>query len=101
MSKPDVMVFPLEEHNFNKAKSNIAAIEILYGGGICLSPQGLPEFAGTSLQFTKENIHGLMEQIMGNEVLFTEVHNRQCERSKEYQVLSVTNKQRLELIKNL
>jgi hypothetical protein len=37
-------VFPLLKNDFNLAKSNIFAIEMLAAGGVVLAPIGIPEY---------------------------------------------------------
>ena len=43
--KPNFFVFPLEENDFNKCKSNIAAIEATMAGAVIIAPSYMPEFA--------------------------------------------------------
>jgi hypothetical protein len=43
---PTFMIVPLENNAFNKAKSNISAIEAtMYAGAVCIYPSYLPEFS--------------------------------------------------------
>lgn len=43
---PQYFIFPLEDNDFNRCKSNIAAIEATQAGAVCICPAYLPEFAG-------------------------------------------------------
>lgn len=42
---PHFFLFPLENNDFNRCKSNIAAIEATQAGAICIAPSYMPEFA--------------------------------------------------------
>lgn len=41
---PHFFIFPLENNEFNRCKSNIAAIEATQAGAICIAPSYMPEF---------------------------------------------------------
>jgi hypothetical protein len=43
--KPNFFVFPLEDNEFNRCKSNIAAIEATMAGAVIIAPSYMPEFA--------------------------------------------------------
>ena len=42
---PTFFIVPLEDNDFNRAKSNIAALEATDAGAVCIYPSYMPEFA--------------------------------------------------------
>lgn len=96
---PTFLVFPIEDSEFNRAKSNIAAIEALYSGAICIVPEGFREFAGTSVSAKKgefvETINAILDSDMKS------IRRNQLEKIQKDQVLSVTNEIRYKLITEL
>jgi hypothetical protein len=98
---PRIVLFPLDNIDFNKAKSNICALETIYAGGVCMVPEGFSEFTGTTIQFTKEDFRQLFDSLTKDDEAFLSVHQRHWETMLKDQILSKTNLKRLDLIKNL
>lgn len=96
---PTFVVVPLENTEFNQAKSNIAAIEALFSGAICIVPTGFSEFANTSVNSEKGEFVETIEVIISSD--FHSIRKNQLEQIKKDQVLSVTNEIRYKLIKEL
>lgn len=96
-----ITVFPLEDNLFNQAKSNICALETLYAGGICFVPEGFAEFTGTALTFNENNLLELIDSVLSDKEKFIKLHNALWENVCKSQLLSITNKKRLELILSL
>jgi len=96
-----ITIFPLEDIPFNQAKSNICALETLYAGGICLVPEGFAEFDGTAVRFNENTLLETIEDLLTDPEKFEEIHNHQWQKVCQTQLLSITNKKRLELILQL
>lgn len=50
-TRASIVICPLVDDQFNRAKSNIAALEALYAGALPIVPDYLPEFAGLGLTY--------------------------------------------------
>lgn len=98
---PHLSLFPLEHTEFNQSKSNICALETLYAGGICMVPEGFPEFTGTALQFNSVNIEELIKRVLSDPETFMRLHNAHWNKVLSDQILSKTNAQRIQLIEAL
>jgi hypothetical protein len=92
---PAFMVFPLQQNKFNRAKSNISALEALYSGGICIVPEGFEEFADTAV--LSNDFVGTIFSLTNKET-FEKVLKVKVENMLATQILSVTNEQRYEIL---
>lgn len=94
---PAFLIYPLEDNAFNQAKSNIASLEALYSGGICIAPEGFEEFKDTSI--LSSNFKESVEMLMDAET-FAKVRAMKVQNMLDKQVLSKTNKDRYTLLKH-
>lgn len=97
-----VLYAPLHDSIFNRCKSNIAWIEAMYFGGVCIAPD-FPEWRRPgALNYTSvESFYEIFRAVKAGEVNI----KAECEKGWEYiadnLLLSHVNKLREELIKSL
>lgn len=98
-----IQLVPLVNIDFNKAKSNIAWIEGIYSGAICISPSYLDEFKRPGvLQYnTKEEFKSIMKDCIDNKIDMGKIYKEGYEYIKENLLLSKINHLRKDVINNL
>ena len=99
--KPSIFIHPLEDNQFNRAKSNIAFIEATFAGACPVMPD-LPEFKPCIDSYTtKQNFSHLMDVTMNNH----DFRESSFQTNKKYIIenlmLSEINKKRIDVIKFL
>lgn len=94
---PAFMIYPLVDNPFNKAKSNISALEAIYSGAICIVPYGFEEFNGTAI--LSSNFIEAIEMLSDVDT-FKSVRELHVKKMFEDQVLSKTNEKRYKILKH-
>lgn len=99
---PTYMVIPLEDNAFNRAKSNIAAIEAyMYAGAIPVYPSYLPEFAKMpGIPYDNpQHLKGVFEELSATKpALLADVHKAGVEYVRNVLPLSLVNDAREQVI---
>lgn len=99
----DIMIVPLAFNDFNRCKSNIAAIEGALIGAACLAPN-MPEWQipGITLYEDAKDFEGKLNQMISlGKPRLLELARKTFEWILEYRTLDKMNNTRLEIIKSL
>lgn len=97
-------VFPLENNDFNKAKSNICWLECTMAGMTGIVPKYMPEFEKIpAIKFTDspESLYSLFNRAAKREFPRKEIYEKSCALIEEKYLLSHANQLRLEIINSL
>ena len=97
-----VMVFPLIDNDFNRAKSSNALLEATYGGSVCIAPD-LPEFnkPGCLCYKDPQKFAYYVEKCMQSKSFREENYEKAYKYINENLLLSKINRKRLDVIKEL
>lgn len=98
-----IQLVPLIDIDFNKAKSNIAWIEGIYSGAICISPSYLDEFnrPGVLQYKDKEEFKSILKDCIENKIDLEKIYKEGYEYIKENLLLSKVNHLRKDIIMSL
>lgn len=96
--KAGVMIVPLEDSMFNRCKSDIAAIEALGTGSLCIAPDW-EEWKNTATHLYTDNLY-FLEQAQ-NAINLIKQNKLETVKRPELRLLSDANKQRVALIRTL
>ena len=97
-----IMMFPLIDNEFNRAKSSNCWVEATYGGMVCIAPD-LPEFdkPGCLRHKDEQQFAYYMEKCMKSKSFREEHYEQSYKYIKENLLLSKVNQKRLDIIKEL
>ena len=97
---PEIFIVPLEDNKFNRNKSNISWLEGTFSGAACICPSYFNDTKSigyNSKEFFKEGLLSLME----SKDLRKDLWEDSVTEIKEKYLLSIVNKERMKLIKEL
>lgn len=102
-SSPDYGIFPLVDDDFNRAKSNIFALECLRAGALPIVPMGFPEWDIPGIQRYKNEIELeiLISRIRGGKVDKVGLIEKARTFVFEHLTTQKQNEKRLEIIQGL
>jgi hypothetical protein len=99
-STTSVIIAPLIDNEFNRAKSNISWQEATVAGGCAMTPVFMPDTE--SMRYSnKEDFAEGLNMLLINETKRKELYEKSVELIKEKFLLSKVNKNRIEIINNL
>lgn len=101
--QPHYIVVPLEVCDFNRAKSNIAWLEGTLAGAACISQEDMPEFSKVpTIEFKNaRGLENIFKAISKGEDYRTEAYIESRAVIETNYLLSITNKQRYDIINSL
>jgi len=98
---PKCMMVPLADHNFNRCKSNIAAIEGTFAGAVCVVPDWEEwQIPGTLKYSTPQQFGDHIENIYRGKVNIKKNNQLAWQYINDVYSLTTVNKQRIQIIKS-
>lgn len=99
---PKCMIIPLADHNFNRCKSNIAALEGILAGAVCVVPDW-PEWQipGTLKYKNQAEFQEQLDAIYYGNINTTKLNSQAWEYICDTYSLSKINQKRIEILKSI
>jgi len=94
---PDLMLVPLDNNPFNKAKSNIAWLEATWAGGLTIAPDW-PEWQKPGVLNYTNNFKDLVKAVIRNEIDSLKLHAESWSYIQDNLLLSKVNQLRLDIL---
>lgn len=99
---PKAMIVPLANHLFNHCKSNIAALEGIFAGAVCIVPDWEEwQIPGTLKYTNPAEFRGHLEDIYNCRVKVTELNETAWQYINDVYPLDIINLKRIEILKSL
>jgi galactitol-specific phosphotransferase system IIB component len=101
--KASIAIVPLQNNEFNKSKSNIAYIEMVYAGAVPIVPRWEEWELPGCFKYSEDasTFSTMLEFAMGNQQLLKQYNKEAVDYIRENLLLSNINKKRIELLEGI